>query len=64
MRARFIREGHRERVMIRTNSTTALCKVAATIKAAGFTEVGLLRFGIHLIFPKRMTNKQKTETIE
>ena len=54
MRARFIKEGRRQRVMIRTNSTTALCAVAETLKADGFIEVGFVRFWMHVVRPRRV----------
>ena len=54
MRARFIKVGKRERVMVRTNNTAALCHVADTLKGAGFLEVGLVRFWVHVVLPRRV----------
>lgn len=53
MRARFIKEGRRQRLMVRTNNTSALCHVAETLKLAGFVEVGFVRFWIHVVLPNR-----------
>ena len=53
MRARFIKVGIRERMMVRTNNTSALCQVAETLRAAGFVEVGLVRFWVHVVRPRR-----------
>jgi len=54
MRARFIKVGIRERMMVRTNNTAALCHVADTLKGAGFVEVGLIRFWLHVVRPRRV----------
>ncbi len=54
MRARFIKVGIRKRVMVRTNNTAALCHVADTLKGAGFVEVGLIRFWVHVVRPRRV----------
>ena len=54
MRARFIKEGIRQRAMIRTNNTEAVCKVAETLVDAGFKEVGFIRFWVHVVLPRRV----------
>ena len=59
MRARFIKEGERERVMVRTNNTAAVCKIAETLKSAEFIEVGFVRFWVHVVFPKKITVAKK-----
>ena len=53
MKARFIKEGRRLRVMVRTNNTSALCHVAETLKMSGFVEVGFFGFWKHVAFPRR-----------
>jgi hypothetical protein len=40
--------------MVRTNNTAALCHVADTLKGAGFVEVGLVRFWVHVVLPRRV----------
>jgi hypothetical protein len=40
--------------MVRTNNTAALCHVADTLKGAGFLEVGLVRFWVHVVLPRRV----------
>ena len=54
MRARFIKEGIRQRMMVRTNNTSALCKVAETLRGAGFVEVSFVRFWVHVVLPRRV----------
>ena len=41
-------------MMVRTNNTAALCQVAETLKGAGFVEVGLVRFWVHVVLPRRV----------
>jgi hypothetical protein len=40
--------------MVRTNSTTALCAVADTLKMSGMIEVGFVRFWMHVVRPRRV----------
>ena len=54
MRARFIKVGIRKRVMVRTNNTAAVCAIAETLKGDGFVEVGLIRFWLHVVRPRRV----------
>ena len=54
MRARFIKEGRRQRVMVRTNNTAAMCQVADTLKMSGMIEVGFIRFWMHVVRPRRV----------
>lgn len=62
MRARFIKEGENQRVMVRTNNTFAVCKIAETLKSAEFVEVGFVRFWMHVVFPKKITVGKKPKT--
>jgi hypothetical protein len=66
MRTRFIKEGLRQRVMVRTNNTAALCQVAETLKGAGYVEAGFVRFWVHVISPRRVKseNKDKPKAIK
>ena len=59
MRTRFIKEGIRHRVMVRTNNTAALCQIAETLKGAGYVEAGFVRFWVHVISPRRVKPETK-----
>lgn len=59
MRTRMIKPGERDRMMVRTNSSAALCTLVAAAKAEGYQEVGLVKFLWHIVFPSK-TNDQNT----
>lgn len=58
MRARFITRGERSRVMIRTNSTKALCKLSESIVGLGYEEVGFVGFWVHVVLPRRKSKQE------
>jgi hypothetical protein len=50
MRARWIKKGSRERVMVRTNTVKVLNKVSPSIEQVGMEEVGVIAFLKHILF--------------
>lgn len=53
MRTRMIKTGERERVMIRTNSSDVMCRLAAAAKEEGLVEVGFIKFWLHVLFKSK-----------
>jgi len=59
MRTRMIKVGERNRVMIRTNSSDVMCRLAAAAKEEGLVEVGFVKFWMHVAFGARKKKQPK-----
>jgi|TARA_Y100000401_G_scaffold115215_1_gene118516 hypothetical protein len=59
MRTRMIKVGERNRVMIRTNSSDVMCRLAAAAKEEGLVEVGFLKFWMHVAFGAKKKKQPK-----
>ena len=64
MRTRFIKLGVRQRMMVRTNNTSTLCQVSATLKGAGYIEVGFVRFWVHVVRPQKVKKYEPKNQIK
>lgn len=60
MRTRMIKPGERDRLVLRTNSSMALCRLVTVAIEDGFEEVGFVAFWWRLIFPRKK-NDQETK---
>ena len=50
MRARWVKKGSRERVMVRTNTVKVLNKAMPALEQLGMEEVGVVAFLKHILF--------------
>ena len=50
MRARWVKKGSRERVMVRTNTVKVLNKAMPSFEQLGMVEVGIVAFLKHILF--------------
>jgi hypothetical protein len=50
MRARWVKKGSRERVMVRTNTVKVLNKAMPALEQLGMEEVGIVAFLKHILF--------------
>ena len=50
MRARWVKKGSRERVMVRTNTVKVLNKAMPALEQLGMEEVGVVAFLRHVLF--------------
>ena len=57
MRARWIKRGTRERVMVRTNTVKVLNKATPAFEQLGMEEVGIVAFLRHFLFWWTKRNK-------
>jgi len=61
MRARYIDRINGRRARVITNDVDALCKIDCELSNDGFEQVGILKFLVAIVFPRKRERKNGPE---